>query len=237
MTHLGIVVAMTTEARSLAGQAVAKHPSFHPPEGVSIEISGVGPRQAHLASSKLLENGAKALASWGSAGGLVSEVFPGSLVLPRNILAANGTVYQADSHWHERLVRRLKGQMDLHTGPLTESKAVLTSPSEKMALFHRTGAVAVDMESAAVAAAAHQAGVPFVAIRAIADPVGLTVPQVVLTAADGFGRLRPFKLLERLAWHPAELLALIQLGRDFRAAHASLATVARLTGTDLLVQQ
>ena len=236
MTHLGIVVAMTTEARSLAGPAVAKRPSLHLPEGISIEISGTGPRQAHLASRNLLENGAKALASWGSAGGLVPEVSPGSLILPKNILAANGSIYQADSDWHERLLRRLTGHMDLHTGPLTESEAVLTSPSEKMALFHRTGAVAVDMESAAVATAAHQAGVPFVAIRAIADPVGLTVPQVVLSAVDGSGRLRPFKLLKRLAGHPAELLVLIRLGRDFRAACASLATVARLAGKDLLVQ-
>ena len=46
------------------------------------------------------------------------------------------------------------------------------------------------MESAAVIAVAHQAGIPFVAIRAIADRADVMVPQSVLTSLDPFGRLR-----------------------------------------------
>ena len=164
--------------------------------------------------------GAKALVSWGSAGGLTSQVSPGSLILPHKIISEEGSIYEVDSIWHERLFRRLAGHIDLHTGLLAESKTVLTSPSEKRALFDSTGAIAVDMESAAVVAVAHQAGVPFVAIRAIADRADLTIPQGVLRNLDPFGRVRPLSFLRELFVNPNDLFSLIRLARHFRTAQA-----------------
>ncbi len=225
---------MTGEALSLTRQVIAKGQSFRDPEGVRVHISGVGEQRARLAGRKLIESGAKALVSWGSAGGLTSQVSPGSLILPHRIVSADGFIYEVDSIWHERLFRRLAGHIDLHTGLLAESKAVLTSPSEKRALFDSTGAIAVDMESAAVVAVAHQAGVPFVAIRAIADRADLTVPQSVLRSLDEFGRLRPLSFLRELFVRPNDLFLLIRLARDFRTAQASLVAVAGLAGSDLL---
>jgi adenosylhomocysteine nucleosidase len=234
LTHLGIVVAMTGEALSLTRQVIAKGQSFADPEDVRVHISGVGEQRARLAGRKLIESGAKALVSWGSAGGLTSQVSPGSLILPHKIVSSDGSIYEVDSTWHERLFRRLAGHIELHTGLLAESKTVLASPSDKRALFDRTGAIAVDMESAAVAGVAHHAGVPFVAIRAIADRADLTVPQSVLRSLDAFGRLRPLSFLRRLFVHPNDLFSLIRLARDFRTAQASLAAVAGLAGSDLL---
>ena len=226
---------MTGEARSLTRQVIAQSQSFGDPEGVTVHVSGVGGHRARLAGRKLIESGAKALVSWGTAGGLTSQVSPGSLILPHKIISAEGSIYEADSIWHERLFRRLAGRIDLHTGLLAESKGVLASPSEKRALFDSTGAIAVDMESAAVAGVAHQAGVPFVAIRAIADRADVTVPQSVLTSLDPFGRLRPLRFLGKLFVHPNDLSSLICLARNFRTAQASLAAVAGLVGGDLLV--
>jgi adenosylhomocysteine nucleosidase len=234
LTHLGIVVAMTGEALGLTNQVIAKGESFGDPEGVSVQVSGVGQQRARLAGRKLIESGVKALVSWGCAGGLTSQVSPGSLILPDKIVSADGSIYGVDSVWHERLFRRLGGHIDLHNGFLAESKAVLVSPAEKKALFDTTGAIAVDMESAAVVAVAHQAGVPFVAIRAIADRADLTVPRSVLRCLDEFGRVRPLPFLRELFAHPNDLSSLIRLARDFRAAQASLAAVAGLAGADLL---
>jgi adenosylhomocysteine nucleosidase len=139
-----------------------------------------------------------------------------------------------DPIWHERLFRRLAGHIDLHTGLLAESKVVLATPAEKRALFDSTGAIAVDMESAAVAAVAHQVGVPFVAIRVIADRADLTVPQSLLRSVDEFGRLRPLTFLRELFVRPNDLFSLIRLARYFRTAQASLAAIAGLAGSDLL---
>jgi adenosylhomocysteine nucleosidase len=228
LKYLGIVVATTVEARSLA-----KHPVVT--SGALLQISGIGAKRAHLAARTLLEKGATSLLSWGSAGGLIPGLSPGSLVLPKKIIAVDGSVYPVDATWRESLCAQLKEEIDLHEGLLAESTAVVTRPEEKVTLFQQTGAIAVDMESAAVAAEAQGAGVPFMAIRAVADPADITLPQSALTSLDEFGKLRPLRLLKALAKNPVELSALIQLGRNFRAAQSTLSTVVRLAGSKLFV--
>ena len=225
---------MTAEGRSLTDQLIGHGQSPYLSEGPWVKCSGVGPTKARLAAWDLVKAGAKALVSWGSAAGLISELLPGTLILPKEVLATNGSVYCSDPHWHKGLCKRLEANLPLHTGPLAESPAILTSSSEKTALFEKTGAVAVDMESAAVAAVAYEAGMPFVAIRAIADPVEMTIPPSILSGVDDFGRLRPFHLVKALSKRPWDLFALVRLHRGFRAAHGSLAMVARLTGSNLL---
>jgi adenosylhomocysteine nucleosidase len=228
LKYLGIVVATTAEARSLT-----KHPlvSSH----AILQISGIGTKRAHLAATTLLEKGATSLLSWGSAGGLIPGLSPGSLVLPKNIIAVDGSVYFVNAPWHRGLCTQMTGEVNLHEGSLAESMAILTSPSEKAMLFQQTGAIAVDMESATVAAEAQRAGVPFMAIRAVADPVGMTLPQSALASLDELGKLRLLELLKALAKNPVELFALVRLGRNFRAAQSTLAIVARLAGSKLFV--
>ncbi len=202
-----------------------------------VKISGVGPKRAFSAAQALLEQGATSLLSWGSAGGLIPTLSPGSLVLPKVIVAVDGTVYPVNAAWHGHLCSQLKRKVDLHEGRLAESGTVVVCPAEKSTLFHETGAIAVDMESAALAAVAHEAGVPFVVIRAVADPVNLTIPRSALEAFDEFGELIPLRFLRTFARHPIELPALIRLGLDFRAAQITLATVADLAGDHSLLPQ
>jgi len=234
LSHLGIIVGVPAEARSLT-----KHFTHDQPvrlrEGVTLDVSGVGPKRAGLASRALLEKGATALLSWGSAGGLSADLSPGSLILPKIVIASNRSVYHVDPSWHEGLCNRLKGQIEFHTGPLAESLSVVRTPAEKAILFQRTGAIGVDMESAAVAAAAEEARVPFVAVRAVSDSAEITLPNSALNACDEFGRLNFLRLILGIAARPTELFALIRLARDYRSAQGTLALVARLTGSDLLV--
>ena len=200
-------------------------------------VSGMGPRRATLASRSLLEEGATSLLSWGSAGGLSPDLAPGSLILPRIVIASDQSHYPVDVAWHTRLCDRLKGHVPFHTDPLVESATVVRTPSEKVTLFRRTGAVGVDMESAAVGAVAQEARVPFMVVRAVADSTDMTIPDISLNAVDEFGRLSLLKLIQGLAGHPTELFALIRVARSYRAAQRTLAAVARLTGKNLLVPQ
>jgi adenosylhomocysteine nucleosidase len=228
LKYLGIVVATTAEARSLT-----KHPLAS--GGALLQISGIGAKRAHLAARTLLEKGATSLLSWGTAGGLIPGLSPGSLVLPKNVIAADGSVYSVDAPWHETLCTHLKGKVKLHEDSLAESTTLVASPAEKATLSQQTGAIAVDMESAAVAAVAQKVPVPFLAIRAVADPVGMTLPQNALAALDEFGKLRPLRLLKALAKNPVELFALVRLARNFRVAQSTLVIVARLAGSNLFV--
>ena len=237
MSYLGIVVAVTAEARSLAKQSFANGELIHLPDGAMLNVSGMGPRRAAVASRTLLEKGAKALLSWGSAGGLAPKLSPGSLILPKTVIASNQILYHVDAIWHKSLCDRLKGRVDFHTEPLVESTIVVRTPAEKAILFHETGAIGVDMESAAVATVAQEARVPFMVVRAVADSTDTTIPDITLNAVDEFGRWSFLKLIQGLAEHPMELFALVRIARNYRAAQKTLATVARLTENNLLVPQ
>lgn len=225
---------MTAEARSLVRKPILTGDLFHLSEGIVIQLSGIGPRRAGEAARNLLEHGATALLSWGSAGGLIPTLSPGSLVLPSLVIDTDQSLYSTDPTWHGRLLNRLKGCVDLHQGPLAESGTVLRSSTEKRVLFERTGAVAVDMESGAVAKVAQEAHAPFMAIRAIADPFDMAIPETSLAAVDELGRIRFLTLLKKLAEHPFELFPMILLGWNFRTAQLTLAKVAHHAGSHLL---
>jgi adenosylhomocysteine nucleosidase len=229
--RLGVVVALPAEALTLAGGRHA--PGVVLEQGdVLLAVSGVGPERARRAAEALLARGAAALASWGSAGGLDPAVAVGALCLPRSVLAAGGQAFDADPAWHARLAARLAG-LPLSTGALLESARVLATAAEKQAAFEASGALAVDMESASVAAAARAAGCPFLAVRAVSDAARMRVPHASLRAFDAEGRLRLGGLALALARRPGDLAALVRLDLGFRSALASLRRAARRAGPGL----
>ena len=234
LTHLGVVVALKPEARTLTRKPLVTGEMLQLSEGTLLVLSGVGAKAARTAAEALLKRGATALLSWGTAGGLHAALSPGSLVLPEKIISPDKTTFTVDPPWHERLTERLRANMPLHTGPLLETSTPARTPSEKAALFKQYGAAAVDMESAVVARVADEGEVPFTAIRAVADPAGLTIPTSALDAIDDSGRLRLLRLLQGLARHPRDFFPLVRLTRDFQAARETLALVVRLTGQRLL---
>ena len=230
-------MAVTAEARSLVKQSIANGELVYLPDGTMLSVSGMGPRRAALASRALLENGATALLSWGCAGGLDPKLSPGSLILPKTVITSNQILYHVDATWHESLCNCLEGHVAFRTEPLVESTIAVRTPGEKVILFHETGAIGVDMESAAVGAVAQETRAPFMVVRAVADSADTTIPDSTLNAIDEFGRLSLLKLIQGLAKDPTELFALVRIALDYRAAQRTLAAVARLTGKNLLVPQ
>jgi adenosylhomocysteine nucleosidase len=109
---------------------------------------------------------------------------------------------------------------------VTAAKSV-GSVEGKAQLFRTTGAVAVDMESAAVADIAEQNGLPFLAVRVVVDSASDVLPRAVTAAADNEGHLQIWRLIGALALAPNELPSLIRLGQRYRAANRSLASIAR----------
>ncbi|HSS45885.1 MAG TPA: 5'-methylthioadenosine nucleosidase/S-adenosylhomocysteine nucleosidase, partial [Burkholderiales bacterium] len=76
----------------------------------------------------------------------------------------------------------------------------------------------------------------FVAVRVVVDTADMTFPRSAIRASDEYGRLHITKLLFSLLAHPADLSALIGLSKSFRAAQATLQTIARLAGPKLCLQ-
>jgi adenosylhomocysteine nucleosidase len=237
LKRLGIVVAMIDEAKALTKRPLDISQTIEVHEGVLVYLSGVGRKRAARAAQSLLNRGATALLSWGTAGGLVPGLAPGSLVLPKTVMGSDPSLFQVDPSWHEQLRSRLEGRFDLRNETLIESPTVLMTPEEKRALADRTGAVAVDMESAAVAFAAEQAGLPFVALRVISDPLDQTLPSCALSAYDASGHLKRWRLLRGLVQHPEELLGWMRLTKSLRKARRTLTGIARSTAWDFLAPQ
>ena len=97
---------------------------------------------------------------------------------------------------------------------------------DKNRLYQTTQAIAVDMESAAVAQLAHQAQIPFIAIRSIVDPAQLDLPKALNYAMTDSGVISISKLLRYLCSHPGDLPRLIKLGLHFNAAKKTLKHLA-----------
>lgn len=110
------------------------------------------------------------------------------------------------------------------TGAIVSVGAVVETAPGKADLGRRTGAVAVDMETAAIAGAAQESEVPVVALRVISDPVDADMPVPMKVWFD-VERQRP-RVLGLLAWlarHPSRIGPFARFVRGLGPAKVGLA--------------
>ena len=219
---LGIVVAMEREARvvhaALATRGLASR--------ARVAVSGIGPRRAGEAAQALAAGGASALVVFGLAGALVDGIAAGDVLIPRRVCDAEGAVFEGGDPHALAATVRLHGLVTVHDALLVSvARAVLTR-EDKRALAAASGAVAVDMESAAVASVARAAGLRWTVLRTVSDAADRALPQCAVHGVDGHGRVRALALAAAIARRPWELGALFALGRDVRHAQRMLGSVA-----------
>lgn len=233
MTRVGIVVALAGECRSMTHQRVPKDVCLPVSGHCLLALSGAGPAAAARTAVRLTREGASALLSWGCAAALDPHLNSGDLIIPRRVVGADGTSLETSVAWRDKLTRRLADRLSIHSDNLLESSEIIATPSEKAGIFAATGAIALDMESAAIARVAREHDLPFVAIRAIADPAALALPASVLAAMDETGSVRISMVLGHAVLNPGDFIGLIRLGWHFRAAMKTLSEVKALAGSDL----
>jgi len=233
---LGIVVALPAEARCLGADDAV--PGEIIPIGAHARLvrAGIGRARAEHAASTLIEAGAGALLAWGTAAALDTTVGVGDLVLPGDVVARDGRHLGVDRDWHRRMWALLEPMGRCHVGNLAETDEVLASGDDKLRLHALSGALIADMESAAIADAAAQAGLPVLIIRAVSDTAGMDLPGSALAAVDAGGDVDVLRCMLGLARTPRQLPALIRLAGGFRAACARLAQLARRAEPDFLYQ-
>jgi len=107
-------------------------------------------------------------------------------------------------------------------GALLGLDRMLSSPQDKAAAFARSGALCVDMESHHVARAAAEAGIPFIAVRAISDRAHETLPAIVAGFVDDQGRMKMSAVLAALIFGRVGIGALLRTGRASKRAHQAL---------------
>jgi adenosylhomocysteine nucleosidase len=221
----GVVAALASEARALGPAAQDRDRGAILRDGTRVAVSGIGHAAATRACVRLLEQGAAALVSWGLAGALDPQLAAGAVCLPSEVIGANGTCFKTSPLWRERLATLCAAQLPVACGRLLTSSRALDTVADKDSAYRATGAVAVDMESSAVAEVAASCGVPFIAVRVIADTAADALPRAVV-AASREGRVRVWRLMRGLVLAPHELGSLIRLAQRYRVAIRSLSAVA-----------
>ncbi|WP_455377717.1 5'-methylthioadenosine/S-adenosylhomocysteine nucleosidase family protein [Petrachloros mirabilis] len=186
--------------------------------------TGVGPRAAKAAATMLLNSVPVAMViSAGFAGALVPAGI-GDLIIGTDIssvfydgvwkrsagpLACDGTALA--------YAKSAAAQLGISSqvGSVVSAPAVVCHAKDKQLISKLTGAVALDMESAALAEAAKEQEVPFMILRTVSDLMSEDLP-IDFNMFLGPGACMS-GLLE-LIRHPSGLLGLVRLRRQSRLA-------------------
>lgn len=220
MTQLGVVTGLAVEAE-VAASAVAEPAPL-------ITVSGADSARARVRARKLVGVGAEALLSFGIAGGLAPDSRPGELILADTVVLPGGERVQTSRPWLDGVRSCLEAAgLSPATATLIGSDTAVISPQVKAILQQRHEARAVDMESHAVAKVAKEAGLPFLALRAVADPAERALPLWAASTTDAQGKVKLRVALGALFRRPWELPAAIRLGRETRAALDALRSAVR----------
>ncbi len=132
-------------------------------ESVLVIAGGAGAENSFRAAHYLARNfPLRGLITLGFAGGLATGLKPGEVILADRVLE------EATRQRFECQTGLLPVRFDRH-GNLLSVNAVVSTSIQKRSLGEQWGALAVDMESAGVARAASEAGLPFCAIKSITD--------------------------------------------------------------------
>ena len=220
MDRPGVITGLAQEADCLDVFPAGARPT--------VGIAAARPANAAALAGEMISSGSKALLSFGMAGGLSADLKAGAVIVASSVIAPDGTVFETSVSWLEK-VRAVIGE-DATIAAIAGSDAVVASPEAKRALAEDTGAIAVDMESHAVARVAAAEGAAFLIIRAVADPVDRAIPAWVLGNISDAGRPRTGAILAGLALRPWDLAALVGLKGDSDRALASLRRVAGRLG-------
>lgn len=167
-----------------------------------------------------MAQGVSTLISFGLAGGLDPALPAGAILVPATVLL-DGEEWHCDS----ALAARLGTQT---SGAIYGGGQIVATRAAKSALHARMGAVAVDLESAAVARVAARFSLPFAVLRAICDSADRDLPRAALVALDQAGRIGSVRVAWAVLSCPQDIPALIRLGGD--AARARHALVTRVRG-------
>ncbi len=221
--RIGLVVALLEELKPVAARlglhappGVVVHGSFAG-QDLSALISGIGRERAASTAQRLMtEHGCTVLLTVGFAGALDPELAVGQVVL-----------VESAAHEGEPPLAGLlpaAGPYPWRRGACLTAPAPLYTAEEKAAAHQRTGAAVVDTETAAVAAVAHDHGVPWIGVRVVSDAAGETLPWFVAKHLDpAAGEVHLFRMFGDIVWRPAAWLALVRLAWRTRRAGRRLA--------------
>ncbi|MFZ4774501.1 MAG: hypothetical protein ACOYM3_04015 [Terrimicrobiaceae bacterium] len=179
---------------------------------VCVWTLGVTGHRSAPALKRLMEkNRPQILVSAGFSGALKPELGVGSVVIGEN-------------YSDPQILSRLPVSQNFRVGPVITAGTILETSVAKRDLGEKSGALAVDLESAHLHEVCRSMGVPMISIRCISDTVDqdLPLPGSVLINPDT-GKSDPALIFQYLFRHPAQVSQFARLISCARTAQRSLA--------------
>jgi adenosylhomocysteine nucleosidase len=189
---------------------------------VALAVTGDGEVNARRGIAEVLTSlEVEQLIVVGVGGALTPGLDAAAVVVGRTVISPGSRPVEATAALVELAVRSAGARR----GVVVNVPDLVASPEEKQRLWQRVGAAdeptVVDLETAAFAAAADAAGVPWVVLRAVSDTAAETVPSFVGRYRDERG-LRRGRLLAHALTHPSAISALWHLDRRVRTCSRAL---------------
>ena len=185
--------------------------------------TAVGEERAAAATNVLRDAGRFDLFfSTGCAGALSPQLTPGDLTVATTVIGQSAR-FDTDSAQRECAVATAqRAALPATVGPVLCSPRALVNVAEKRAAALETGAIAVEMEGAAIAAVAQRVGIPFLSVRAVLDTAETELPEAGDFMDPQTGSVKLLDVLRHVARQPAAVSELFTLQRMMSAAQRSL---------------
>ena len=223
--HLGIVTGLGYEA-AIVEEAIRSATAPPGDDRVTATCHGPGQARARSAAEALVDIGANALLSFGVAGGCNPDLPSGTVILATGIRdissGGGGDILYTNRGWQRRIKSLLLGNVLLEDALLASVSTPITDSTSKRQLFHDLGVAAVDMESAAAARVAIDAGIPFMALRVIVDTADTTLPAAALAGMSPDGTVRTGPIVQAILRRPQDIPGLVGIAMADSKARKSL---------------
>lgn len=233
--NIGLIAALPAEIGCLTRGSIPLNTPFRINPDLIAIVCGAGSRAATVAAEQLMYQGIHGLVSWGTAGAISSQPRSGDLLLPDSVRSAGGSVFSTDGDW-ARQIRRIMEPLGIsvHGGLLAETNGILFSHSEKKALGEATGAIAADMETAAIMKIAVANHTPCIAVRTVVDQLDDELPPEILKHTDAYGTPDMMNLLAGMLVKPRLIGQCYRLYRAMNAATRTLRLLGDRTNSTLM---
>jgi adenosylhomocysteine nucleosidase len=186
--------------------------------------TGMGMVRAEAAARACASEPFDLFVSTGCCGALAAGLAPGDVTVASAIVNGQTEDHIETQPQERESARRAAERASLHVtvGRVLCSPQVVASVEDKRAAAARHGAVAVEMEGAAIATLAAGRSIPFISVRAVLDTAATELAAAGAFIDPQTGAVKPLALAGHLATHPGALADLRAMQRMMGAAQTSL---------------
>ncbi len=144
---------------------------------ICVAETGAGYAAARQAAADLIAiHKPQWVVSAGFAGGLIDAAPRGHIIMADTIAGDDGEPLSVGFHMDPAVLAQTP---KLHVGKLVTVKQIVRTSAAKRALAASSGAIACDMESAAIAEACREAKTRFLSVRIVSDGVNDELPKEI----------------------------------------------------------